>query len=240
MLDLFKVKKPILAMLHLKGESREEIVEIALKEADIYFANGIDAVIVEDYFGDKEDVERVMAMLAKKRPEYCMGVNVLNDFPLSYELAVKYGAPFMQVDSISSHLTLEDEKDYLQMVEGYRQDGKVKVIGGVRFKYQPYLSGRSLEEDLKVGMQHCDCIAVTGAGTGLDTGTDKLREFRQIVGDFPLVVAAGMTLETLEEKMSIADMAIVGSTFKDSRKDKGDVSAEHVKEFTDEVKRLFR
>jgi len=110
----------------------------------------------------------------------------------------------------------------------------------VRFKYQPYLSNRSLKADLEIGMEHCDAIAVTGAGTGIDTEIEKIREFRKIIGNFSLVVAAGMTKETIREKLSIGDAAIVGSTFKDNRKDSGDVSAEHVREFMNEVERCFR
>ena len=239
-LDLFSKPKPILAMLHLKGETPEDRLHRALIEADTYVENGVDAMIVEDYFGDVTDVEKAIELLRKERPEYVLGVNVLDDFPKSYELARDYGLGFMQVDSICGHLSPEDEVSYLQMVDSYRKDGKVAVIGGVRFKYQPVLSGRSLEDDLLIGIQHCDAIAVTGAGTGMDTDSEKITQFRAVVGAFPLVVAAGMTKETVADKLVIGDAAIVGSTFKDTRQDTGDVYAEHVREFMEEVKRLFR
>jgi len=61
-----------------------------------------------------------------------------------------------------------------------------------------------------------------------------------VVGDFPLVVAAGMTKKTVKEKLSIGDAVIVGSTFKDTRKNTGDVLDAHVAEFMDEVSRCFR
>jgi predicted TIM-barrel enzyme len=146
----------------------------------------------------------------------------------------------MQVDSICGHLTPADEKGYFDMVDRYRADGRVAVIGGVRFKYQEYLSGRSLAEDLAIGRRHCDAIAVTGSGTGVDTDTAKIREFRQHLGDLPLVIGAGMTVATIKEKLALADAAIVGSTFKDTRKDTGEVSQAHVMEFMDTVRREFR
>jgi len=239
-LEIFHHPKPILAMLHLKGDDAGKRLERAIREADIYAEHGVDGMIVEDYYGDADDVEQALAYLSKERPEYVLGVNVLDDFARSYELARQYGAKFMQVDSICGHLELEDETAYFRLVDGYRRDGNVAVIGGVRFKYQPYLSNRSLEEDLKIAMQYCDAIAVTGSGTGVVTDTEKIREFRGVVGGFPLVVAAGMTKETVAEKLSIGDAAIVGSTFKDTRKDSGEVSAAHVREFMDEVRRCFR
>jgi predicted TIM-barrel enzyme len=239
-LKIFTTNKPVMGMLHLKGESPEERLKKAVIEADIYAECGVDAMIVEDYYGDQADVERVLAHLSKERPAYILGVNVLDNFARSYELAVQYGAKFIQVDSVCGHLEPGDEKAYFEMIDGYRRGGSVAVIGGVRFKYQPYLSGRSLEEDLHIGMQYCDAIAVTGAGTGLDTDTEKLIEFRRIVDGFPLVVAAGLTKETIREKLSIGDAAIVGSTFKDTRKDTGDVCAAHVREFMEEVQYCFR
>ena len=230
-LDLFPRPKPIMAMLHLKGENRDDILARAVREADIYAAGGVDAMIVEDYYGDSTDVERVLAVLARERPHYIIGVNVLDNFAKSYALAAQYGAKFMQVDSICGHLTRANESAYFAMIDGYRRGGSVAVIGGVRFKYQPYLSGRSLAHDLALGRQYCDAIAVTGAGTGVDTDMQKIHEFRAILGDFPLVIGAGMTVAQVAAKLAVADAAIVGSTFKDTRKDSGEVSAAHVQEF---------
>ncbi len=45
-------EKPIIAMLHLKGRSNGEIMERMIKETDIYYRNGVDAVLVENYFGN--------------------------------------------------------------------------------------------------------------------------------------------------------------------------------------------
>lgn len=233
-LDLFPVKKPVLAMLHFKGDSRQEKLERCLREAEIYKANGVDAVIVEDYFGDAEDVKAGLELLSKKGG-YTIGVNILDNWQLSWEYAKKYGASFIQVDSVAGHLTPEEDIPYGQMIERYMKEGGMYVIGGVRFKYKPVLSGNDLETDLRIGMNRCHALAVTGEGTGMDSPTQKIIDFRKIVGDFPLVVAAGVTADTVFEKLSLADAAIVGSTFKDTRKDSGDVCAEHVREFMDKV-----
>lgn len=83
-LEIFKVNKPILAMLHLKGATHAERLDHVLREADIYAQNGVDAMIVEDYFGDALDVELALKLLRKQRPSYTLGVNVLDNFPLSY------------------------------------------------------------------------------------------------------------------------------------------------------------
>jgi predicted TIM-barrel enzyme len=236
--DVFPREKPILAMLHLKGESHEEILKRAQKEADLLISCGVDGVIVEDYFGDEEDVVAVLKWLKEERPHYCYGVNVLDQFSKSYLLAEEYGAKFMQVDSICGHLTPEEDAAYEQECKRYYSRNTVLIMGGVRFKYKEVLSGRSLKEDLKLGMERCDVIVVTGEGTGMNTDIEKIREFRSIIGDFPLIVGAGLTAHTVAEQLSVADGGIVGSCLKDTRKADGDVSQAHTLEFMREVRNL--
>lgn len=235
-LEMFNVKKPIIGMLHMGGNSTEERVALALKEAAIYKKCGVDAMLIEDYLPGStyEDVRAAMKALSQE-DDYVVGVNILNNFCYSYETASLYGGKFMQVDSVAGHLPPELDKPYAEAVAAYRATGKLPVIGGVRFKYQPVLSGRTLEEDMKLGMQRCDVVACTGAGTGLETSTDKIKEYRALLGDFPMVIAAGMTAATVKEKLSIADVAIVGSYFKEGHKDTGIVKEENVREFMDKV-----
>lgn len=233
--DVFPMEKPIIAMIHLKGNSREDILERAQKEADLLISVGIDALLIEDYFGDEEDVIAMLKWLNEERPDYCYGVNVLQKFAKSYILAEKYGAKFMQVDSISGHLTPDDDILYEEDVMEYYNRGKVLIMGGVRFKYQEVLSGRSLEEDLKVGMKRCHAIVVTGEGTGISTDMAKIQKFRDIIGDFPLIVGAGLTTDNVKEQLSVADGGIIGSFLKDTRKAEGEVSEANTVEFIKEV-----
>lgn len=93
----------------------------------------------------------------------------------------------------------------------------------------PYKSGRSLEEDLTIGMTRCDAIVVTQDATGQETSMEKIREFRKIMGsDFPLVIGAGLTPDNCEKQFEVADAAIVGSYFKDTYKDTGIVDLSHI------------
>lgn len=212
--EIFKSRKPVIGMLHLRGNGAEK-VRIAREEAKIMYGEGVDAVLVEDYLNSTAlDCEAVLRMLREEMPDRIYGVNVLGDFTTSYELALEYGAAFMQVDSIAGHLPTREERAYADEIALNRLKGDLCVLGGVRFKYQPVLSGRLLAEDLAIGRSLCEAIVVTGDGTGLETDMGKIREFRSILGDYPLVVGAGMTAATCAEQLSVADGAIVGSYFK--------------------------
>jgi predicted TIM-barrel enzyme len=236
--SLFNIKKPVIAMIHMKGDTRCEKIERAKQEIEIYYENGIDAVIVEDYFGTKYDLQPVLEYMNSRNEKRLYGINILDNFHRSFELAVLYGASFIQIDSVAGHLPQNLDVPFGRMIEEYRNAFDVCVLGGVRFKYQPYLSGRTLADDLKIGAGRCDAIVVTGEGTGIDTNNEKLREFRKILCDFPMIVGAGVTEKTCGDKLSIVDAVIAGSCFKDTGKDSGDVSARKVHDFMIIVNRI--
>ena len=193
--------------------------------------NGVDAVVVENYFGKPRHVEMVLKYIKENRKDIIYGVNLLHDDNLGFQLAKRYDAKFIQLDSVAGHLNIEDDKKFNDFIAKKREECDAFVLGGVRFKYQPYKSGRSLEEDLRIGMTRCDAIVVTGDATGMETDLEKILSFREIIGNFSLVVGAGMTPENCGKQFEIADAAVVGSYFKDTYKDTGDVCTEHVRSF---------
>ncbi len=229
-LDVFKSRKPVFGMLHLLGDNDEEVMERAKKEISIYYENGVDAVIVENYFGTYHHMVLALTYLQENYPDQIYGVNCLDQDTMNFELAIKYGATFVQLDSVAGHLEERNDITFDAFMKLYRSRFSGYVLGGVRFKYQPYLSGRSLQEDLRIAMTRCDAIVVTQDATGQETSMEKIKEFRDIIGDFPLIIGAGMTPDNCEKQFAVGDAAIVGSYFKDTYKDSGDVDAQHVKQ----------
>lgn len=227
--------KPILGMIHLKTDGTATMIERAKKEIDLLLLNDVTAVVIENYFGSEEDVEIVLDYLQHERRDVVYGVNMLDNDARGFEAAAKYNAKFIQLDSVAGHLTPEEDYIFAKTMEEWKRNTKALVLGGVRFKYQPYKSGRSLKEDLRLGMERCDAIVVTGDGTGLPTAIEKIQSFRGFIGDFPLIVGAGMTPESCFEQLSLADGAIVGSYFKDTYKDDGDMSAQHIRALMETV-----
>lgn len=240
---IFKTEKPIIGMIHLKGTNKVDILDRAIDEIDVMTNNGIDAVLVEnyfpkDYFSGIESVKMVLQYLCQYKRDVTYGLNVLGDYELAFKLAITYGAKFIQIDSVAGHLDTFHDMIFHNKINNLRAHYNTFVLGGVRFKYQPVLSQYGLERDLQNGMQRCDAIVVTGDGTGKETDLDKIKEFREVIKNFPLIVGAGLTAENCYQQLSLADGAIVGSYLKDNYKDYGDVSEEHVKELMGIVKTL--
>lgn len=229
--EIFGSEKPIIGMLHLKGSSDEEVMENARYEMKLLLENKVDAVLVENYFGSPAQVEMLLKYLKENYGKIHYGVNLLHNDELAFELAEKYDAKFIQLDSVAGHLEIGEDIKFHEFITKARKKCKAFILGGVRFKYQPYKSGRPMEEDLKIGMSRCDAIVVTGDATGQETDLDKIKTFRRMIGNYPLFVGAGMTPENAAIQMEYVDGAIVGSYFKDNYKDVGNICKEHIVEF---------
>ncbi|WP_130505757.1 BtpA/SgcQ family protein [Microterricola gilva] len=236
---LFSTPKPVLAMLHLGGEDQAERLSRARRETAVLVDGGVDAVIVENYFGDVDDVRRVLDALSNGAVPPVIGLNVLRDTERAFALADEFPVAFVQIDSVAGHLAPDDDAEYAERLAERRAASRALVFGGVRFKYQPVNSGRPEAEDLALGAQRSDAIVVTGDGTGVETALSKIERFREALGpSYPLIVGAGVTDENAAAQLLHADAAIVGSFFKDSYRDTGVVDADHVARFMTAVARV--
>lgn len=201
---LFAVK-PVIGMLHLGGTNP---LGQAIDDYDIYQAEGLDAVIIENYHGTVENVEDFIARAPLSSWNMKIGVNVLGDFELSFSLADRYGADFIQIDSVQPpdidvELYCHCRKEYPNLV----------VLGGIGFKYTTNPED-NLKSWLGFGRLETDAIVTTGKGTGKETPLEKLIEYKRVLGEFPLIEGAGSNAQTVYEHLSVADGVIVGSYFK--------------------------
>jgi len=195
-------------MIHLYGTSP---VERALEEIQIYQEEGLQGVIVENYHGSTDDVITVLRNLKDVKIE--IGINILpNEYELAFELAEQYGS-FIQMDYISGRYEKNTYLDVDHYMSYRNKYPNVSVLGGVWPKYYRPVEGSDLKEDLIKAKMLCDAIVVTGYGTGMETPIDKIKTFREIIGDFPLIIGAGVTSDNIKN-LEVADGAIIGSYFK--------------------------
>lgn len=133
------------------------------------------------------------------------------------------------------HLAPKYDEEYARRLAEFRSQIDVVLLGGVHFKYQSVNSGRSLEEDLKLGAERCDAIVCTVEGTGIPTPLGKVKEFKAVLPDFPVVVGAGVTIETVQDTFQLSDGAIIGSWIKDEHLASCCVNETYVKMITDRI-----
>lgn len=229
-LSIFPTTKPLIGMVHFKGETSTEILDRALLEISQYTEAGLDSIMVETYFNNATHVREALAYLSKNDPGVPYGVNILNVDLVGFLFAREFGASYVQVDSVVGHVKPRDEASLTEFFNYCRSEFQVPLMGGVRFKYQPVLSENSLATDLEIAKSRCDAVCVTADATGQQTSMGKIEEFREGLGDFPLIVCSGVRADNIARQLSVADGAVVGSYAKDTGFDSGDVDPARVRE----------
>ena len=231
-------KIPIFGMIHLAGISP---VKRALDEISLFEEEGLDGVIVENYHGPVERVIDTLEEMAKLNSKLLIGVNVLpNGYELAFSLAHQYNADFIQLDYVAGTYNNGRRLNLLDYREERKKHPTTLVLGGVWPKYYTPIPGSDLKKDLLEGMQRADAIVVTGAGTGKETPLEKIQQFRSVLGNHPLIVGAGLTVENVYPQLSIADGAIVGSYFKKDNLTENQVDRKKVKKFMSKVEEVRR
>ena len=170
---LFGGRKPLIGMIHTGCMHGEDMLDTAKREIEIYLEYGV-YPLIENYFGTSADCEKVMVWLQEYHPKAVYGVNILGDPYEAILLAGAYGAKFIQIDSVCSHLDPEKDEEYAE-------------------------------------------------------------DFKAVLNDFPVIVRAGVSLDTIEETFRLADGAIVGSWFKDEHVDTGHVNEEYVRQMVEKI-----
>ena len=229
---IFQTNKPVIGMIHLAGDNQRDKVKRALGELIIYQEEGIDGAIIEDYHGTPQEVYETLRESSTKGLTIVRGVNILRNPSSAFELASNFEAKFIQFDSVQTR-----DLD-LELYNHLRKEYPlIAVLGGVGFKYiSP--TGNPLELDLADGKSRCEAIVTTGSGTGIETPVEKLREYKKLLGNFPLIVGAGVNLENVQEQLQICGGAIVGSYFKPNGNTHLPVDRKRVKDLMSIVRQL--
>lgn len=205
-------RMPVFGMVHLAGDS--DAVSQAMHDISVYEEEHVDGVIVENYHGSVNDVINTLKEIIRQKPKIEIGINILpNNFHSSFAFAHEYCASFIQLDHVAGRYNNGelDSDDYSRYRAVYPE---TIVLGGVWPKYYKPVKGSRLEDDLKSGVQKADAIVVTGEGTGKETPIEKIRKFRNVISDYPLIVGAGLNLKNAYGQLALADGAIVGTAFK--------------------------
>ncbi|SEW13833.1 BtpA/SgcQ family protein [Halobacterium jilantaiense] len=258
----FDADRAVVGMVHLAAlpgapsfdGDRAAIRDAALRDARRLEAGGADALIVEN-FGDApfyaDDVPKhvVASMTAlvrdlRRETDLPLGVNVLrNDAEAAVSVAAAADADFVRVN-VHAGARLTDQG----VVEGQaaetvrlrdRLDADVSMLADVDVKHSAALAERPLTEEVAELLErgHADGVVASGAGTGHETDRDHLRavvDARDSLGvDAPVFVGSGVTRETVEETLDLADGAIVGTALKEGGETTAPVDEARVRELVD-------
>jgi len=259
--DVFKVKKPVIAMCHFQavpGDPRYDhekgmswVIEKARTDLEALQKGGVDAVMFSNEFSlpylTKVEPVTYTAMARiigelKKDISVPFGVNVLWDPAASIDLAMAVDALFVR--EIFTGVYASDfgiwNTNCGEVIRHQYQIGaqKIKLLFNIVPEAAVYMGSRKIEDIARSTVFNCqpDALCVSGLTAGAATDTSILKTVKAAVPDTPVFVNTGVRISNVEEQLSVADGAVTGTTFKKDGAFFNPVDEERVKAFMDKVK----
>jgi uncharacterized protein len=235
-----RLDRTLIGMVHLPplpgsprwGGSMAQVITLALADAQALIECGMDALLVENH-GDvpftpgRVEASTVAAMavvaheIRQALPGAPLGINVLkNDARSALAVACAVGAVFIRVNvhagAVVADQGLVESDAYGTLRERRLLDADVAIFADVQGKHAAPIAPVPLELEARdlVLRGLADALVVTGRATGDPAALDDVRRARAAVPDTPLIVGSGVTPESVEEILALADAVIVGTALK--------------------------
>jgi membrane complex biogenesis BtpA family protein len=237
--DVFGVKKPVIAMLHLmalpgdpgfdSSGGMKAIIDRARRELDALQSGGVDAVMFSNefslpYLTKTEPITsiamaRVIGELSSEI-KVPFGVNVLWDGIASIDLAASTGASFVReifTGVYASDFGLWDTNVGQAARHRARVGAQnVKLLYNIVPESATYLATRDIVDLTKTTVFATlpDALCVSGLTAGASTDTQILTQVKGAAGDVPVFVNTGVRAHNAAEQLGVADGAVIGTYFK--------------------------
>jgi uncharacterized protein len=260
--ETFGTEKPIIAMCHIRAmpgdpyydtaNGMDQVVELARRDMKNLQEGGVDAIMFSNEFSlpyllKVEPITMACAACIigelKSEIKIPFGVNMLWDPIASIDVATATGASFIR--EIMSGVYASDfgiwNTNSGEIARHKVQVGNknLKLLFNIVPEAAKYLADRSIEEIAKTTVFNNlpDVLCVSGLTAGTETDTQILIQVKRVVPETAVFCNTGCRLNNIERQLSVADGAVVGTTFKVDGKFENLVDRARVKEFMDVVKK---
>ncbi|MBQ6493576.1 MAG: BtpA/SgcQ family protein [Erysipelotrichaceae bacterium] len=259
--ELFKVKKPIIAMCHLQplpGDPYfdeeggiQKVVDCARKDVKALQEGGVDGIMFSNEYSlpylTKMEPITLAAMayvIGQVKDELTIpyGVNCLWDPISSLDVAKAVDGKFIR--EIISGVYASDfgiwDTDPGKTARHRHRIGadNVKMLYNIVPEAAKYLAERDIAQIAKTTEFNCrpDAICVSGLTAGSETDTQVLTQVKNAVKKTPIFCNTGCNKDNIVRQLSASDGAVCATTFKVDGKFENPVDLNRVKEFMDVVK----
>lgn len=259
MKDSFFDKKVVVGMVHLlplpgnaayRG-SKEEIKEQAIADAHTLLEGGVDAIMLENFndwpqYSTEIPLEAysVMLNIATEIKSFCtvpFGVNIeMNAYRQEWAMAYAVGADFIRLEAFVDNRAgsfgyieacstplAKIMKDYPAKTLLFTDVHTAETYGNPNIP---------INEAAQNAINHdSHAIIVTENDQNKKITVEDVKSMRETIGDFPIIVGAGVKAETVLGYLEYADAVIVGRGFKTGER----VDPAKVKEFMKVVRSKY-
>lgn len=260
--QLFGTEKPIIAMLHLNPlpgdpawrhtSSMSEVVEAAGRDLCALQEGGVDAVLVSNEFSlpyqrrmsfvTPTAMARVIGEL-RREFRVPMGVDCISDGLATLELAAAVDADFVR--GTFSGVYVGDggfyNNDISELLRRRAALGleELKMLYFLNPESDRNLDTRPLTQIARSLLFKVEpdglCVSASAAGEDVSTG-EMAAVWQEVEGRAAVFCNTGCRKETIAEKLSACDGAVVGSTFKKDGAFRNPVDRDRVADFMETVR----
>jgi uncharacterized protein len=231
MRDLFGTAKPVIAMLHaqaLPGRPRhdanqgmQKIAEALARDLDVLQQAGVDGLLfcneadLPYQLATGPEIAAAMAALIgalKDKIHVPFGVDIVWDPVASLATARATGGSFVREVFTG---TYESDLGLMQPSFGETKTEAVKVFANITPEFASSPGQRTAAQRARsAAYLGVDAVLITGPITGSPTSLEDLRTVKEAVPDTPVLASTGVTADTVNETLKIADGVIVGTHLK--------------------------
>lgn len=261
---LFTATCPLIGMIHvaaLPGTPQnsltpEAIIDLAVREAEIYREAGVDGIAIENMhdvpYLNREvgpEITALMAVLGKevkRASNLPTGIQVLagaNKAALAIALAA--GLDFVRAEGfVFSHIADEGmiHADGAELLRYRKMIGAdhIRIFTDIKKKHSAHAitADVSIEETARAAEFFLsDGVIITGSSTGLAANPSELAAVKKSV-NIPVWVGSGITPENIGTFFPVCDGMIIGSYFKKDGDWKNGVEPQRVQALVEKIHRL--
>jgi len=197
----FGRKKVFLPVIHVVNE------EQALRNVAVAVQTQADGIFLINHNIHAYELLSVFRAIKNKFPELWIGINFLDLFnDDAAREVISVGANALWTDNAGVHegMTIAPvtRSELFSQWEGL-------YFGGVAFKYQQKVKDIALVA--KLSLDAVDVVTTSGARTGTAPLVDKISIMREAIGNFPMAIASGITIENVRSFLSFCDCFLVAT-----------------------------
>ena len=197
----------------------DEIIELAQEDVNSLVFGGVDGLIIEN-FGDVP-FTKVVENIEYDR-DVKVGINVLrNDGIAALSIAEATNADFVRINVLNNVMMYTDQG----IIEGKAHEiadfkntlnKEIDIYADVFVKHAVPPEGSKIENHTEELIERAgaDVVIVTGDGTGHQIDIEDLSKVRDIVPQGRLAIGSGVNEENIDDYVGLADILIVGTSFK--------------------------
>ena len=254
-------EKAIIAMCHMQampgdpGYDKKKgvswVLDMCARDLEALQDGGVDAVMFSNEFSlpyltqvRTETVAAMASIIGQLMHDIRVpfGVNVLWDAERSLDLAVATGAKFVReiftgvyASDFGLWNTNVGETVRHRMAIGAED---VRLLFNIVPEAARYVADRDIESIAQstVFNNRPDALCVSGLVAGTETDAQILKRVKDAVPGSVVLANTGLRPENVEQQLSIADGAVVGTTFKVDGRFENPVDSSRVRAFMDKVK----